>query len=130
MASKMCLVVTRHKTWKQKSGTAAMDDHVNCPPENPHLQGEAHVGNVVKICFHLAASALDPFDVSQFGLRQATYPGPNSMPFAIPGHLVEILNCVVETVWTRSDQTHFAPQDIDDLRKFIDTRFPQKTAQF
>src|ERR1700736_869951 len=50
-------------------------------------------------------------------------------PERIPGNQFLVFVVMDHSVWTRTDKRHFATQHIQELRKFIDTRPAEPTAE-
>lgn len=66
--------------------------------EDPGIKVEAGIGDVVEIGADLAAGGLDPFDVTQLGLRQAADAGADAVALAVARDLLEEFDGVVVVV--------------------------------
>ncbi len=62
-------------------------------------------------------------------LRQPGQPGQRPVSFGVFGHVLQILCHQYGALRTRPDKAHFAAQDIDQLRQFVQRRFAQQPSE-
>src|SRR5437773_2665527 len=98
-----------------------------CQQQDLHVQRKRPVANVVQIAVEPLADRRVPTQTVQLG--PSGQARPHAVTLTVGGHFLGESLDKVGTLGARSDQAHFAPHDVDQLRQLVDAVTPEKDAE-
>ena len=108
--------------------TLACQNNPDRPQKDHEIKDYAAVLDIVEIVHQLLARIFDGIAVGVIDLRPAGDSGRYHMPFGIIGNLLGVHLHQAERLRPRTDQAHFALEDIQQLGHFIQPRLAYEPA--
>src|SRR6266480_1192988 len=106
-------------------GPATEKDHLESYQDDGQIQREGKVLDIVQLIFELAFCVFDIGSILILYLRPASDSWSDAVPAPIHRNYLLQHLAKFRLFWAWANQTHFATQDIDQLRQFIQTKLSQ-----
>src|SRR3984885_10512553 len=110
------------------SPSSSEQHNLRGPPKNVQVASERPVLCVVEVVLQFFIGILEAVAIGIHDLRPAGYPWFYVVPQMEEGDLFRQPIHEVRPFRTWADETHFAPENVDQLRKLIQVKYPQHTA--